>query len=163
MFLFSCNTENIILINGRKGATFFESNEATSSFTGHIHSHFGQSCCVLLRTTAGVLVLRRRVQGKVPQSFLAVRQLQWYVQDKFGKIIQLLSWQFAGIIFSVAHKWEMIPDPLKFFLCYFPNCSKSSIISSPDVSKRSWRFAKFPNSQWLWCIFRISAFLCPEK
>jgi len=45
--------------------------------------------------------------------------------------------QYSFIIFSVAHKWKMAPDPLKFFLCYFPHCSKSSIISSPDVNKKN--------------------------
>lgn len=98
MFLFSCNTENIIWINGKKGPSFYESNEAMSGSTGHIHSLFGQSCFELLRTTAGVSVLRRRIQSKVPQSFLLVRQLQSYVQDKFGKIIQLFSWQFCSIL-----------------------------------------------------------------
>jgi len=93
MFLFSCNTENIIWINGKKSATFLWQQWGRLRLVplGHIHSHFGQSCCALLKTTVGVSVLRRRVQGKVPQSFLAVGQLQRYVQDKFGKIIQLLS------------------------------------------------------------------------
>jgi len=75
-----------------------------SGSTGHIHSVFGQSCFELLRTTAGVSVLRRRIQSKVPQSFLAVRQLQWYVQDKFCKIIQLFSWQFCSIL-SLSSVW----------------------------------------------------------
>ena len=75
MFLFSCNTENIIWINGKKSVAFYESNEAMSGSTGHIHSQDGQSCCALLRTTAGFSVLRRRVKSKVPRSFLAVSQL----------------------------------------------------------------------------------------
>jgi hypothetical protein len=146
-FPFSCDTENIIWLNGKKDATFAESNKVMFGATGHIHSQAGQSCCVLYGTEAGFQCYVDEFRVKplkfswcMPNTVICPRNFRQVYPTLFMAV-----WQCAVIIFSVAHKWKIFPDPLKFFLCYSPSCSKSWIISSPDGSKKWLMFAKLPN------------------
>ena len=97
MFLFAFNTENIIWINGKKGAAFDESNKAMSGSTGHIHSQVGSQFLLKIAAKAVVRhwelqqvsqryvdesrVISEYLETEVSLSFPAVRQLHWYIQD----------------------------------------------------------------------------------